>query len=109
MRLFTYHEEPSRVNVPSAALPAEASSRASFSVFDGYVPLALYQRSRAWYSPIPSTTPDVSSYAPPLPRLLSVCVRRAAPKPNTELVEFDVLLTSPTIPGDTPRPSGRAA
>src|SRR3954454_2467924 len=108
MRLFAYHAAPSREYVPSAAFVAEASSNASFSVFDGYVPLALYQRRSAWYSPIPRTTPDVLSYAPPLPMLLSVCVRRAAPNPNTELVEFCVLFTSPTMPGETARPSGRA-
>ena len=47
MRLFTYQDAPSRMNVPSAAFVADASSNAIFSVFDGYVPFALYQRSSA--------------------------------------------------------------
>ena len=47
--------------MPSAARPEEASSSATFSVSAGYVPLALYHLSSAWYSPIVSATPDVSS------------------------------------------------
>ena len=47
--------------MPSAARPAEASSSAIFSVFEGYVPLIEYQRSSAWYSPIVIVTPEVSS------------------------------------------------
>ena len=41
--------------------------------------------------------------------LLSVSVRRPAPKPLTALVEPVGLLTSPTIVGETGVPSGCAA
>src|SRR3954447_3290699 len=87
--------------VPSLARPASASSSATLKVLEGYVPFAAYQRSRAWYSAIVSETPDVSSYAPPLLRLLSVMWRRAAPKPLLEAVEPVGLLISPTIVGLT--------
>src|SRR6476660_2023548 len=95
--------------VPSFARPADASSSATLSVFDGYESLAWYHFSKAWYSPIVSATPEVSSYAPPLATLLSVRVRRPAPNPKTALVEFCGLFTSPTIVGDTGEPSGCAA
>ena len=65
------------------------------------MPLASYQRMTAWYSAIVIATPDVSSYAPPLERLLSVRWRRAAPNPSTVLVEPVGLLISPTIVGLT--------
>ncbi len=65
------------------------------------MPFAAYQRSTAWYSAIVIATPDVSSYAPPLERLLSVMWRRAAPNPLVAAVEPVGLLISPTIVGLT--------
>src|SRR5215470_12070191 len=85
--------------VPSLARPASASISATLKVLDGYVPFASYQRSSAWYSAIVIATPDVSSYAPPLERLLSVMWRRAAPNPSPWNVEPVGLLISPTIDG----------
>ena len=65
------------------------------------MPFAAYQRSSAWYSAIVIATPEVSSYAPPLERLLSVMWRRAAPNPLVAAVEPVGLLISPTIVGLT--------
>src|SRR3954452_8674104 len=87
--------------VPSLARPASASSRATLKVLEGYVWFALYQRSSAWYSAIVIETPDVSSYAPPLLRLLSVMWRRAAPNPLLADVDPVGLLISPTMVGLT--------
>src|ERR1700754_2581651 len=86
---------------PFLARPESASINATLKVLAGYVPFASYHFSSAWYSAIVMATPDVSSYAPPLERLLSVRWRRAAPNPSLENVEPVGLLISPTIVGLT--------
>src|SRR4051812_8664675 len=87
--------------VPSLARPASASMSATLKVLEGYVWFAAYHFSSAWYSAIVMATPEVSSYAPPLDRLLCVMWRRAAPNPSVVLREPVGLLISPTIVGLT--------